>query len=111
MLTFETVPDHRLFVSQETLDIWMTDGRVEVEGEVMTLLPDGQRFQLKTAVHFLEEVAGGGDDAELIGKVKGLKSQICELRDLTPDKKRKGSRVTWAFDVHDSVRVDEIAKP
>ena len=72
MLTFLSVADHRLFVSQETLDIWMTDGRVDVEGEVMTLLPDRQRFQLKTALHFLEEVAGGGDDAELIGKVKDV---------------------------------------
>ena len=76
MLTFESVADHRLFVSQETLDIWMTDGRVEVDGEVMTLLPDKQRFQLKTAVHFLEEVAGGGDDAALIGKVKDVESML-----------------------------------
>ena len=76
MLTFEAVQDHRLFVSQETLDIWMTDGRVEVEGEVMTLLPDGQRFKLKTAVHFLEGVAGGGDAAELIGKVKDVETML-----------------------------------
>ena len=62
---------HRLFVSQDTLDQWMTDGRVEVDGEVMTLLPDRQRFQLKTAVHFVDELAGG-DGAELIGKVKDL---------------------------------------
>ncbi len=69
--------DHRLFVSQETLDVWMTEEHVSVDGEILTL-SGGQRFQLKTAVHFLEEVAGGGDDAGLIGKVKDL-DQLGEL--------------------------------
>ncbi len=55
----------------------MTDGRVEVDGEVMTLLPDRQRFRLKTAVHFIEELAGG-DPAELIGKVKNV-DQLIEM--------------------------------
>lgn len=68
---------HRLFVSQDTLDLWMTEGRVEVEGEVMTLLPDRQRFRLKTAVHFIEELAGG-DPEELIGKVKDVE-QLLEM--------------------------------
>jgi hypothetical protein len=69
--------DHRLFVSQETLDVWMTEEHVSVDGEILTL-SGGQRFQLKTALHFLEEVAGGGDDAQLIGKVKDL-DQLGEL--------------------------------
>ncbi len=69
--------DHRLFVSQETLDVWMTEEHVSVDGEILTL-SGGQRFQLKTALHFLEEVAGGGDEAELIGKVKDL-DQLAEI--------------------------------
>ncbi len=69
--------DHRLFVSQETLDVWMTEEHVSVDGEILTL-SGGQRFQLKTALHFLEEVAGGGDEAGLIGKVKDL-DQLGEI--------------------------------
>jgi len=61
-----------MFVSQETLDRWLTDERVTVEGEVMTLLPEGQRFELTSAVHFLAEVAGGGDETALVGRVKAL---------------------------------------
>lgn len=53
----------------------MTESRVEVDGEVMTLLPDRQRFRLKTAVHFVEELAGG-DEAELIGKVKDVEALV-----------------------------------
>lgn len=66
------MPEHRLFVSTETLDQWLVAERVTVEGDVLTLQEPSQRFTLKTAVHFLEEVAGGGDDAELIGKVKDV---------------------------------------
>jgi len=66
------MPEHRLFVSQETLDKWMVEERVDVSGDVMTLVPEGKKFQLASAVHFTEEVAGGGDDAQLIGKVKDL---------------------------------------
>ncbi|NJN65086.1 MAG: DUF475 domain-containing protein, partial [Acidobacteria bacterium] len=38
----------------------------------MTLEPERQRFRLKSAVRFLEELGGAGDGAGLIGKVKDL---------------------------------------
>lgn len=63
---------NRVFVPQETLDEWLSNERVEVDGETMTLKPEGQKFQLKTAVRFMSEVAGGGDVAGLVGKVKDL---------------------------------------
>jgi hypothetical protein len=63
---------NRVFLPQETLDQWLTDGRVEIHGETMTLLPERQRFLLKTGIHFLSEVAGGGDEPQLVGKVKDL---------------------------------------
>lgn len=63
--------EHRLFVSQETLDHWMTDGLVQVDGDVLTLA-GGHHFRLKTAVHVLEEIAGGGDEAGLIGTVRDV---------------------------------------
>src|SRR5687768_4081647 len=52
---------NRVFLPQDALDRWLTEGRVEVEGETMTLRPEGQSFKLKTAVRFMGEVAGGGD--------------------------------------------------
>lgn len=67
-----------MFVSQETLDRWLTEERVEVEGERMTLLPEGQRFELTSAVHFVAEVADGGDEAQLVGRVKSLEA-VAEL--------------------------------
>lgn len=68
----------RVFVSQETLDQWLSDDHVEVDGEVMTLKPDRRRFRLVTAVHFLREVAEGGDTGGLVGKVKDL-NQVATL--------------------------------
>ena len=63
---------NRVFLPQETLDTWLGEGRVDVEGEVMTLKPEGQKFKLKTALRFMSEVAGGGDEKTLVGKVKDL---------------------------------------
>ncbi len=63
---------NRVFVPQETLDEWLSNERVEVDGETMTLKPEGQKFLLKTAVRFVTEVTGGGDDPGLVGKVKDL---------------------------------------
>jgi len=68
---------NRVFLPQDTLDVWLSDGKVEVEGETMTLEP-GQTFQLKTAVRFLSELTGEPDEHELIGKVKDLE-QITSL--------------------------------
>ena len=68
--------ENRVFVSQETLDRWLSEERVEVDGDVLTLQAEGQRFRLATALHFLNEVAGGGDPENWIGKVKPLDAII-----------------------------------
>lgn len=69
---------NRLFVSQSKLDQWLSDSLVEVDGETMTTQPDGNRFELKTAVLFTEELTGEGDPHELVGRVKDLE-QITAL--------------------------------
>jgi hypothetical protein len=69
---------NRVFLPQEMLDVWLTEDRVEVDGETMVLKPEGQKFRLKTALRFLAEVADGGDDDQLVGKVKDL-DQVTEL--------------------------------
>ena len=63
---------NRVFVSQGTLDSWLSSERVTVDDDVMTLIPEGQRFRLTTAVHFLKEVADGGDEPALVGRVKDV---------------------------------------
>ena len=59
-----------LFVPQSVLDKWSEQGRVQVEGQVLTIL--GQKkssFQLTSAVRFLKMEAGE-DTAHLLQKVK-----------------------------------------
>lgn len=70
--------DNRLFLSQAVLDRWLSEGRVEVDGEVMTTLPDGRGFCLKTAVLFQNELTGAGDGPDLLGRIKDL-DQISAL--------------------------------
>ena len=66
------MPQNRVFIPQDALDAWLAEDRVAIEGELLTLKTEGQRFKLKTAVRFMTEVAGGGDQAKLLGKVKDL---------------------------------------
>jgi hypothetical protein len=66
------MPVSRLFMSQTTLDQWLTEGRVDVDGETLTSHPEERRFTLKTAVCFVEELTGAGDPHSLVGRVKDL---------------------------------------
>jgi hypothetical protein len=64
------MPTSRVFVPQEALETWLSSGRVHMVGE--TLFVEGQAFSLESAVRFISEVAGGGDEQALIGRVKTL---------------------------------------
>jgi hypothetical protein len=66
------MPQNRVFIPQEALDVWLSDDRVSIDNDLLTLKPEGQQFRLQTAVRFLSEVAGGGDALSLVGKVKDL---------------------------------------
>lgn len=63
---------HRLFIPQEALDLWLSEGRAVIDGEHLTLTPGGRRYHLQTGVRFRSEVAGGGDAHALVGRVKDL---------------------------------------
>ncbi|MGE0788891.1 MAG: hypothetical protein AB7S26_24670 [Sandaracinaceae bacterium] len=63
---------NRLFVPQQILDEWLSEERVEVDGEILVTRPEGQRFKLSTAVLFREEVSGEGDPHALVGRVKDI---------------------------------------
>jgi hypothetical protein len=69
------MPLARVFFPQEALETWLAEGRGHVVGE--TLFLESQPFHLTTALRFMNEVAGGGDEARLVGRVQTLE-QIVE---------------------------------
>lgn len=58
-----------LFVPQSVLDRWSEQGRVQVEGNVLTILGERKDFSLTSAVRFMKMEAGE-DVAGLLQKVK-----------------------------------------
>ena len=58
-----------LFVPQSVLDKWSEQGRIQVDGNVLTILGEGKNFALTSAVRFIKMEAGD-DTAGLLAKVK-----------------------------------------
>jgi hypothetical protein len=58
-----------LFVPQSVLDKWSEQGRIAVDGNVLTILGEGKNFSLTQAVRFMKMEAGD-DTAGLLQKVK-----------------------------------------
>ncbi len=68
----------RLFISQERLDAWSAEQRVEIEGDVMTLTDDGRAFKILPAIRFLK-VSGGEDDPNDWVNTVALESALDEM--------------------------------
>lgn len=62
------MPHARLFVPQEAIESWLSEGRAELSRDVFTF--QGERFTAEPGVRFLAEVAGGRDECQLIGRVQ-----------------------------------------
>jgi hypothetical protein len=60
----------RLFISQEKLDAWTAEGKIDLDGDVMTLKDAGRSFAIKPAVRFVRVAGRDPDSAELVGTVK-----------------------------------------
>ena len=73
-----TAHNNLAFLAQETVDVWLAEERVSLDGEVLKLLPDGPAFLLTTAVYFQAEVSGCEDPHGLVGLVKPH-AQLAEL--------------------------------
>jgi hypothetical protein len=58
-----------LFVPQSVLDKWSEQGRIAVDGNVLTILGENKNFALTSAVRFLKMEAGD-DESGLLSKVK-----------------------------------------
>lgn len=63
----------RLYISQDRLDAWSAEQRVQVEGDVMTLADDGRAFKIHPAVYFVQVTGSDEDPNDLLGKVKAEK--------------------------------------
>jgi len=59
---------NRLFVPQDTLDVWVAEQKATVAGTELTM--EGDIFDLKPAVLFQKDVAETGDPHKLLGRVK-----------------------------------------
>jgi len=59
----------RLFVSQELLDQWAVEGKIELSGNQLKILSEDRTFALTPGVRFLK-LAAGEDGQGLLGKVK-----------------------------------------
>lgn len=59
----------RLFVSQEQMDRWTSEGKVRLDDDLMTVPALQRSFRLRTAVLFTK-VVDGDDQHQLVGRVK-----------------------------------------
>jgi hypothetical protein len=69
MFFLESFAMSRLFVSQELLDQWAVEGKIELAGNTLKLLAEQRAFHLLPGVRFLS-LAAGQDRAKLLGRVK-----------------------------------------
>lgn len=68
----------RLFISQEQMDRWTTEGKVKLDDDRMQLPALNRSFQLGSAVYFTKMI-DGADSLELLGRVK-TDVQLAELK-------------------------------
>jgi hypothetical protein len=62
---------NKLFFSQRILDSLIDEGRITLDGNIITLLsPDRPKFELEPAYRFIGTADGGPDAQELVGKIK-----------------------------------------
>ncbi len=60
----------QLFFSQAQIDRWLDEHKVNIVGDVMSLL--GASFLARPALHIARAVADAGDLHDLVGRVKTL---------------------------------------
>jgi hypothetical protein len=61
---------NRVFFPQTALDVWLGDGTVDLRGDELTIAAEGRRYRLTESVRIVNEVTGGGDANDLVGRVK-----------------------------------------
>src|SRR5947209_8687291 len=66
----ETMGKNRVFFSVTALDEWITEGKVDLSAEELTIKGEHRRYRILEAVRIVAEVTGAPDVHELVGKVK-----------------------------------------
>jgi hypothetical protein len=61
---------NRLFLPQEVLDGWLTDGTADLQGQDLAVKAEQRSYRLAEGVRVLREVTGEPDAGELVGKCK-----------------------------------------
>jgi hypothetical protein len=61
---------NRVFFPQAALDVWLGDGTVDLRGDELTIAAEGRRYRLTESVRIVNEVTGGTDANDLVGRVK-----------------------------------------
>jgi hypothetical protein len=61
---------NRVFFPQAALDEWVSENRVDLKGDELTLKTEQRRYRMIEAVRILREVTGAPDPHEVIGRVK-----------------------------------------
>jgi hypothetical protein len=61
---------NRVFFPQAALDQWISEGKVDLAGEELTIKAEARRYRILEAAHVTSEVTGLPDANELVGRVK-----------------------------------------
>lgn len=61
-----------LFLPQLKIDLWTAGGVVEFDGTSLAIEGEDPSIDLEPAVRFVQEVGGGEDPGELVGKIKKI---------------------------------------
>ncbi|MEO8878552.1 MAG: hypothetical protein ABI461_23385 [Polyangiaceae bacterium] len=61
---------NRVFFPEQSLNEWLVEGTVDLSGSELTILAEARRYNLAEAVRVIQEVTGGSDTNDLVGRVK-----------------------------------------
>ena len=67
---------NRLFWSQELLDEWMVEEKINLDGEILLMLGEERSYRLSQAVFFAADVGDGSDTHGLVGRVKEVEKLL-----------------------------------
>ena len=68
MVGYDPMGRNRIFVPQDTLDVWVADQKAAVSGTELQF--EGDLFDLQPGVLFVKDVSDTGDPHGLLGRVK-----------------------------------------
>ncbi len=61
---------NRVFFPQTALDVWLSDGTVDLHGDELSIVAEERRYRLTESVRIVNEVTGSADAHDLLGRVK-----------------------------------------